>query len=90
MGLFSLLDAVLNQPLEVALRDLHIATDIRETLLGSKAHPLIDAIYATVKALEQGDWSGVTAHSETLGIPAAQISKLYWDSVEWGNQIAAG
>ena len=54
LGLCSLLDAMLRRPMNVALSDLPLPSDIRDALLGIENSPrmALDAIIA----YERGEW----------------------------------
>ncbi len=88
MGLFSLLDVMMDQPLEGLLEQLSVADDVRATLLES-APPgdRIAGVYALVRANEQADWDALAANAASLAIPAERIPELYLEAVQWGDQV---
>jgi len=56
-GLFSLLEAITEQPLPVILQELTLEDDIRKALLGEPG--LFTPLLLMVKAYEQGDWDNL-------------------------------
>jgi EAL and modified HD-GYP domain-containing signal transduction protein len=90
-GLFSLLGALLDRPIEEALAEIGLAHAIREVLLGT-APPDTPAsrIYALVRSYESGDWDRVEHSAHDLGISGSQLSDLYVEATNWTNLILNG
>jgi EAL and modified HD-GYP domain-containing signal transduction protein len=87
MGLFSFLDALLDQPLEVALAGVGLAGPILAALLGTAAQsdPLT-AIYDLVRSYETGDWDLLAGQMVRLGVNDDQIRNAYCESVTWAEK----
>jgi c-di-GMP-related signal transduction protein len=83
LGLFSMLDALLDQPLYEALRELPIAADVRAALLG--ADTLLGRLYRLAVDYERGHWDGVTAACAMLGVDQDLLPGLHLKAVEWGH-----
>ena len=79
VGLFSNLDAFLDQPLVEILKELPISPEIREALL-SYGGP-IGRLLNSVMAFERGDWEAV----RKLGLDDATIQTAYLNAVAWGH-----
>ena len=77
VGLFSTLDALLDCPMEEALRDLPLSDEICRALVHREG--LLGAALDSVLAYEQGDWdaSVVSALTENAA-PAAYLETLSW------------
>jgi c-di-GMP-related signal transduction protein len=86
MGLFSLLDVMMGRPLDEILDQLHLATDLRATLLGRPEGKLA-AIHALVHAQEKGDWEAASAAAARLEVPMEQVAELYLNAVQWADQV---
>jgi EAL and modified HD-GYP domain-containing signal transduction protein len=86
LGLCSLLDVILRQPMEVALTDMPLPTPVREALLGASntARKALDAIIA----YERGEWDGAGELIEQLGISQSQLPNVYADAVRWARQLS--
>ena len=54
MGLFSLLDAIIDRPLDDILSELSVTEDVQAALL--EATGPLHAVYATILAYERGEW----------------------------------
>lgn len=91
MGLFSLLDAMLDRPLAEILAEMRLTGEFADTLLGT-AHPgqPMALIYRLVREYESGNWEGFTAAANQLHVPIEIIPELYLNAVAWSNQISRG
>ena len=85
MGLLSLMDAILDQPMASILESIPVATDIKAALLG-KEGVLRDA-YSLVLACEAGDWEPLLEIAALLKLSEEAISESYLSSVEWSKIV---
>jgi EAL and modified HD-GYP domain-containing signal transduction protein len=87
VGLFSLLDALIDVPLEEALHQAGVGPAISGALLGTEGQegPLRD-IYTLVCQYEAGDWKAVTATAAKLAIKPPSIGEAYSESTLWAQQ----
>ncbi len=88
MGMFSLLDALVDQPLDAALRSLDLKPEITDALLGS-APPaaFLPSLDQLVRAYEVGNWDQVDQWSRKCRIPPAAIGEAYLESTAWAGNI---
>lgn len=85
MGLFSLIDALLDRPMEDVLNELPLDDDIKEPLLGRGGN--LEVFYDLTKAYEVGSWPAVTENSQKLGINTERVPPIFLQSVEWANEF---
>jgi c-di-GMP-related signal transduction protein len=85
VGLFSSLDAILQQPMEKILQSLPLGGDLREALLGGR-NPL-RSVLECVMAYEQGLWDRASDLAVAAGIPEREIPTCYLEAVEWTRDI---
>jgi len=81
MGLFSLLDAILDRPLEELLDAIQVSAQMREALLdrvGQRFYLLELSV-----ALERGQWQNLSRLASTLELNELALSTLYLDAVKW-------
>jgi EAL and modified HD-GYP domain-containing signal transduction protein len=85
LGMFSLLDAILQRPLEGILNDLNISPNIRDALLGTAAAERdgLSLALRIVKSYEAGDWYEVDAAARTIHLTADALSTCYLESLFW-------
>jgi len=87
LGLFSLLDALLDRPLQEALNGVWLADDVRDALLG-RAPPgsRLAQVYALIRAYEAAQWDGVERTARELKLPAGSVAAVYIQAVEWADK----
>jgi EAL and modified HD-GYP domain-containing signal transduction protein len=86
LGMFSLLDALVDRPLTEILAEIPIAEDVKRTLLGERGGPFAD-VYQTVIAYEKGDWENFSKGTALLKLDENEIPKLYIEALDWANSI---
>lgn len=79
IGLFSLLESLLEQPMEHILDGLHMQAEVRAPLLGqsSPVAPFLDI----ARACELADWFAVKEHAAIIGAPPSRIATAYNDAL---------
>jgi EAL and modified HD-GYP domain-containing signal transduction protein len=88
LGMFSLLDALIDQPLDEALRSVDLGDEITEALLGiGHDEAFLTRLYRLVGYYEQGNWDQVKQLSQAWDIPLASIGKAYIESTVWAEQV---
>lgn len=81
LGLFSLLEAMLQTPMEEILKDLPLDGPVKEALLG---HPSDYASWIDMaQCFEQGDWPGLERTIKALNIPAELAANSYAQAMEF-------
>ena len=88
MGLLSVMDAILDQPLDLVLADMPVRREIKEALLSNSG--LYRNILALAIAIEKADWETVSAMSSALRMKEAQVSALYFAAVDWSAALKSG
>lgn len=84
MGLFSMIDALLDQPLEDILAKLPLADDIKKALLGEK-NQLRD-VYELVVSYEKGDWVNFSEYAGKLGLKELELIDIFLKAFEKATQ----
>ena len=65
MGMFSLLDALIDQPLDEALRSVDLGTDVTEALLGiAPEGSFLAQLHNLIQSYERAEWDAVERLSE--------------------------
>jgi len=88
IGMFSLLEAILERPLNELLAELPLASDLRDVLLerAPSSDPRVD-VFALAKAYEAADWAASSAIASRLGISNQVIPQLYLGSLDWSADV---
>lgn len=84
-GLFSLLDVLINLPMNEILRELPLHDQVASALNSPAANGVLGQLLSAIIAGESGDFAAAEARLSALGIGAeihakAQITSLYWAS----------
>ncbi len=77
VGLFSVLEAMLDRPMEEILKDLHLAPDINDALLYQKG--ALGSVLDCVLAYEKRDWNNVRCGAlDQEAIRSAYVKSMAW------------
>jgi EAL and modified HD-GYP domain-containing signal transduction protein len=82
IGLFSLLDALLDQPMEGIVEKLPLGENIKAALCGHENE--LKPFLTLIRAFEQGHWDGVAKISKQLSLDLKMIQAFYNESLKWG------
>jgi c-di-GMP-related signal transduction protein len=87
LGLFSLLDALIDRPLDEALSQVRLAPAIANVLLGvSPEADRFTMLYRLARCYEAEDWDAVETLAAQLRIPASAIGEAYLVAVQRGSE----
>ncbi|BFT31725.1 EAL domain-containing protein [Alteromonas sp. D210916BOD_24] len=81
VGLFSMIDALLDSPMEALLAKLPLSDDIKTALLGEKT--ILFFILELVKAYESGSWWAITKKANTVGIVQEELPDMHRNATLW-------
>jgi EAL and modified HD-GYP domain-containing signal transduction protein len=87
MGMFSVIDALLDAPMETVLAKLPLDEAVKGTLLGedTRYRPVFDL----VMAYEAGDWDRFAECAGRLEIDPEAVPPIWAESLKWANQAFA-
>lgn len=85
MGLFSTIDAMLDQEIGVALDGISLPQSVTEALLSKMG--TLAPIYHVVNAYEQGDWEVAELLGSHLGIGEGVLYTEYRASLKWAREV---
>jgi EAL and modified HD-GYP domain-containing signal transduction protein len=89
MGLFSLLDALLDRPLDDVLKEVGLAPALDSVLRGQATDDnVLNTIYSLVRSYEVADWNEVERLAGCLGAPADLVGAAYREALPWADEIA--
>jgi EAL and modified HD-GYP domain-containing signal transduction protein len=89
LGMFSLLDAILQRPLRGILDDLNIGLNIRNALLGAADRPddPLSLVLRIAKAYEVCDWREVDTAARLMRLSSDVLNKCYLESLSWVENV---
>jgi EAL and modified HD-GYP domain-containing signal transduction protein len=85
MGLLSVMDAILDQPLDSVLADLPVRSEIKEALLARTG--LYWELLEIAIAHERADWEKVSVLVSEARMKEEQVSVLYVSAVDWSTAL---
>jgi c-di-GMP-related signal transduction protein len=88
LGLLSVMDAILDQPLDIVLAELPVRLEIKEALLARTG--LYRDMLDMAIAHERADWEAISALAPRLGIKEGQIPEIYVSAVDWASALRRG
>ncbi len=86
VGMFSLIDAIVDQPMAKVMEKLPLSEDLVTALVDKKG--LLAGFLMLVIAYEQGRWQSTTKIARRLGIDETAIPGLYREACQWSNSIS--
>jgi len=81
LGMFSLLDAIMDRPLSELLEQMPISDDIKGALLGEESD--LSDLYQYAIAYERGEWETLEEKTAALQLDESGVPQLYMDTVAW-------
>jgi len=84
VGLFSMLDVLMDQPIEELLKQLPLSEEISGALIGYNGQ--LGQLLKIVTAYETGDWKELEKISI---VPAHELRQSYVDSLKWSDEITS-
>ncbi|MEF3698186.1 EAL and HDOD domain-containing protein [Desulfolutivibrio sp.] len=85
LGLFSLLDAMLDLPMPEIVTSLPIDEELKEALCGE--HNVYSDWLELADCFETADWKHLDAFVEALGLNPALVAKCYHEALTWTNSF---
>lgn len=85
VGLFSLVDAMLDRPMGDVLRELPLEDEIVVALL--RGDNDLGQLHNMARHYEKAEWDEFSAMAQTIGIPEQDVAKLYRQALEWAQGL---
>ncbi len=86
LGMFSLLDAILDQPMERIMKELPLSEDIKQALISRKGRLIGYLLLA--ETYEQGMWGAMAKTTQVMKIPEDKLPQLYREACQWSNTFS--
>ena len=87
MGLFSVLDVILEKPMSVALEMVKVSDNIRSALVDGEGK--FAPVYEFLKSYEVADWQEVSRRMIVDKLDMDEIYEAYLDSLRWYRDLMA-
>lgn len=88
LGLLSLIDVMLEMPMESVLEKISLDQETKAVLLGKPS--LLRPVYQLMLAHESGEWEAAAVLSDGLKLDPEEVASLHWQAQQWAREISAG
>jgi len=85
LGMFSLIDALVDKPMQDILTELPIAKELKDALLGEPN--IFHDLLLLVVSYEKGFWEELPVHARKLSIRQEDLPEMYMDAVTWSHKM---
>lgn len=85
MGMFSMIDTLMNQNLEEAISSLPLEDDVKSGILGEEG--VFSDILNLVKAYEKGNWDYLFLQAKKSGVGMNVFPDAYLEAVKWATEV---
>jgi c-di-GMP-related signal transduction protein len=85
VGLFSLMDTILEMPMGVVLEGISLDHETRAVLLGQKSQ--LDPLYQLMLAQEIANWPKLSELCAQLKLPESHITECHWKAMQWAREM---
>jgi EAL and modified HD-GYP domain-containing signal transduction protein len=87
LGLLSLLDAMLQTPMESIVRSLPLRAEAKGALLGATNPAAVPL--NLIRSFESGAWGNCAGAADAVGVSEETLARLYVESVQWATETLA-
>jgi len=87
LGLFSLMDTLLETSMKVLLASVPVDQEIKSALLDGTGR--LAAIYNLMLARESGEWKNNTEFARQLHLNESEVAEAYWQAMQWARQVCS-
>jgi EAL and modified HD-GYP domain-containing signal transduction protein len=87
IGLLSLLDTMLQTPMESIVQSLPLREEAKAALLGV-ANPAAVPL-CLIRSFESGAWGSCACAADRVGVSEETLARLYIESVQWARDTMA-
>jgi EAL and modified HD-GYP domain-containing signal transduction protein len=88
MGMLSLMDSILELPMQQVLDSMPIDMESKTVLLGGAGR--LRPFYQLMLAQESGEWQAASDLSSQLHLDETEVSDCHWEAMQWARQVTAG
>jgi EAL and modified HD-GYP domain-containing signal transduction protein len=85
LGLFSLIDAILDDTMENILGKLPLSHTIKSALLGETSD--LSEYLLLTESYEMGQWDAALNRASVLGIDSQNLPAIYQDAITWADAL---
>jgi c-di-GMP-related signal transduction protein len=88
MGLLSLIDAMLEMPMDAVLERIPLDRETKSVLLGLPSQ--LRPVFRLILAHESGEWAAAESLSKEMNLNPEEVAGYYWQAQQWARQLSSG
>ena len=85
LGLFSLIDAIMDDTMENLMSQIPISGNIKEVLISGTGD--LSGYLTLVESYERGDWEEIEDATNIMGIDQSDLPRQYMESLGWADSL---
>ena len=85
MGLFSLIDAIMDDSMENLMSQIPLSSDIKDVLISKDGN--LGNFLALIESYEKGDWEQIQKVADNMGIDENDLPRHYMESLSWADSM---
>lgn len=88
MGLLSLIDAMLEMPMDAVLERIPLDHETKAVLLGRPSQ--LRPVFRLILAHESGEWAAAESLSKEMNLNPEDVAGYYWQAQGWARELSSG
>jgi c-di-GMP-related signal transduction protein len=88
MGLLSLIDAMLEMPMDAVLERIPLDHGTKAVLLGMPSQ--LRPVFRLILAHESGEWGAAESLSKEMNLKPEDVAGYYWQAQQWARELSSG
>lgn len=85
LGLFSSIDAILDDTMENLMTKLPLSSDLKNALINGEGR--LNNYLGLAVSYEKGDWEGVSSFSKSINAEEHTLPKYFFNAINWADAI---
>lgn len=85
LGLFSLIDAIMDDSMENLMSQIPLSSNIKEVLISRTGD--LSGYLSLVESYERGDWGEIEEAANIMGIDQSHLPRQYMESLSWADSL---
>lgn len=85
LGLFSLIDAIMDDSMENLMSQIPLSSNIKEVLISRTGD--LSGYLSLVESYEKGDWGEIEEATNIIGIKQDDLPRQYMESLSWADSL---
>jgi len=85
LGLFSLIDAIMDDSMENLMSQIPLSSNIKEVLISRTGD--LSSYLSLVESYERGDWEEIEDAANLMGIDQSHLPGQYMESLSWADSL---